>query len=267
MRKRSELILELVDSGFPTSYKDLAKSLGVSPMTIRRDCEELARAGKIIRTLGGILRADPMLEFYEKTTPERIGVNTIEKHAIARKALELIKPPCTVFIDGSTTGLALAKLIDKDLRGLTIVTHSLLVCLALTSGHNTTICAGGEFEPRSQCLVGPETERFAKSIFIDIAFVSATGFLPTEGTFESSPATFRIKQEVAGQASELVLLADHRKFGRRALSKVLDLTQISHVVTDDQVSEEYVAILREAGIKVTVAPRPQLTFGRGLSNY
>jgi DeoR/GlpR family transcriptional regulator of sugar metabolism len=267
MRKRSELILELVNSGFATSYKDLAKSLGVSPMTIRRDCEELARAGKIIRTVGGILRADPMLEFYEKTTEERIGVNPIEKHAIAKKALELIKPPCTVFIDGSTTGLALAKLIDKDLRGLTIVTHSLLVCLALTSGHNTTICAGGEFEPRSLCLVGSETERFARSIFIDIAFVSATGFLPTEGTFESSPATFRIKQEVAGQASELVLLADHRKFGRRALSKVLELKQISHVVTDDQVSEEQVAILRATGIKVTVASRSQDTFGRGLSNY
>jgi DeoR/GlpR family transcriptional regulator of sugar metabolism len=102
-----------------------------------------------------------------------------------------------------------------------------------------------------------------KSIFIDIAFVSATGFLPTEGTFESAPATFRIKQEVARQASELVLLADHGKFGRRALSKVLDITQISHVVTDDQVSAEHVAILREAGIKVTVAPRSQDTFGRG----
>jgi DeoR/GlpR family transcriptional regulator of sugar metabolism len=262
MRKRSELILELVDSGFATSYKDLASSLGVSTMTIRRDCEELARAGKVIKTVGGIRRADPRLEIYEKTTDDRIAVNRIEKLAIARKALELIKPPCTVFIDGSTTGLALARLIDKELRDLTVVTHSVLTCLAMTSGLNTMICAGGEFEPRSLCLVGAETERFAKSLFIDVAFVSATGFLPTEGAFESAPATFRIKQEIARRATELVLLVDHRKFGRRALSKVLDLSQISHVVTDDQVSEEYVAILRQAGIKVTVAPRPQGAFAR-----
>ena len=249
------MILDLIDGRGTVSYKDLAKLLDVSTMTVRRECEELFRTGKIIRTTGGIRLANEELGFYESTTDERIYANSFEKRAIAKSALRLVGEPATIFIDGSTTGLALAKLINAGCKGLTVVTHSAMICLALRSGLNTVICAGGEFDPRSLCLVGPEVETFVKSVFIDIAFVSATGFVPKIGTFESDPATFRIKQAIAGQASEVVLLADHTKFGRRALSKVLDVSQISHVITDDKVSQEHVTILREIGVRVSVAPR------------
>jgi DeoR family transcriptional regulator, aga operon transcriptional repressor len=254
MGKRSALILDLIDGRGAVSYKDLAKALDVSTMTIRRECEELLQIGKIIATTGGIRLANEELGFYERTTDERIYVNSSEKRAIAKSALGLIKEAGAIFIDGSTTGLALAKLIDAGRKGLTIVTHSTMICLAFRSGLNTVICAGGEFDPRSLCLVGPEVQKFVKSVFVDIAFVSATGFVPKIGTFESDPATFRIKQAIAGQASEVVLLADHTKFGRRALSKVLDQSQISHVVTDTQIAKEHVADLRDSGVRVSLAP-------------
>lgn len=257
MGKRSALILEFVDDRRVATYKDLARFLGVSTMTVRRDCKELVQAGAVLKTIGGVLRATDEVLFDEKSTDERMSANNLEKGAIARTALELTKDASTVFIDGSTTGLALAKLINLKRRGLTVVTHSPLICLALVSGLNTVICAGGEFEPRSLCLIGSQAETFAKSVFIDIAFVSATGFLPAEGTFESAPASFRIKQEIARRAVELVLLADHTKFGRRALNKVFDLSQINHVVTDDRVSERDVAVLRAAGIDVNIAVPPR----------
>jgi DeoR family transcriptional regulator, aga operon transcriptional repressor len=251
--KRSAAILDLIDGRGTVSYNDLAKSLDVSTMTVRRECEELFRTGKIIRTTGGIRRANEELGFYESATDERIYANSFEKRAIAKSALELIREPVTIFIDGSTTSLALAKLIDAGRKGMTVVTHSTMICLALRSGLNRVICAGGDFDPRSLCLVGPEVEQFVKSVFVDIAFVSATGFIPKIGTFESDPATFRVKQALAGQVSEVVLLVDHTKFGRRALSKVLDLSEINHVVTDVQVGKEHVKTLRDAGIKVSLA--------------
>jgi len=251
--KRSALILDLIDGQGAISYKDLAKSLDVSTMTVRRECEELFQTGKIIRTTGGIRLANEELGFYESTTDERIYANSSEKRAIAKLALELIKEPVTIFIDGSTTGLALAKLIDAGRKGMTVVTHSTIICLALRSGLNRVICAGGDFDSRSLCLVGPEVEQFVKSVFIDIAFVSATGFIPKIGTFESDPATFRVKQAVASQASELVLLVDHTKFGRRALSKVLDQSQISHVITDVQLAKEHVTALLDSGVKASLA--------------
>lgn len=258
MGERSELILEIVNDRRVVSYKELAGLLGVSTMTARRECERLSRGGKLVKTIGGVRGLNGEFGYGEKTMDERMGVNVIEKRAIAKKALKLIETPSVVFIDGSTTCVALARLIDAQCDGVTVVTHSLQVCLTIRSGRNSVICAGGEFEPRSLCFVGAQTESHVGSLFIDKAFVSATGFVPTDGTFESAPAAFRVKQVVAQRARDVVLLVDHTKFGRRALSKVFELSQINHVVTDAAVAEQDIAVLREAGIKVTIAS----TFGK-----
>ncbi len=93
----------------------------------------------------------------------------------------------------------------------------------------------------------------AKSFFVDQAFLTTKGFLPADGTYESAVATFRIKQNVAERAVETVLLVDHTKFGHRALSKVLDISQIQQVVTDEGTAESDLESLRRAGIRVNVA--------------
>ena len=76
--------------------------------------------------------------------------------------------------------------------------------------------------------------------------------MPQEGTFESFEGTFRIKQIVAQQCSELALLVDHSKFGQKALSKVLDPSDIDVVVTDDKAPDGDVAWLRDEGKTVHV---------------
>ena len=55
-----------------------------------------------------------------------------------------------------------------------------------------------------------------KRFFVDKAFMSTKGFLPTEGTFESSVGLFRIKQIVVKQSGKVILLVDHSKFRQRA---------------------------------------------------
>ena len=58
---------------------------------------------------------------------------------------------------------------------------------------------------------------------------------------------------MAERAAETVLLVDHTKFGVRALSKALDISQIHQVVTDEGTRKSDIATLRRAGIKVSVA--------------
>src|SRR6202035_4862932 len=91
-----------------------------------------------------------------------------------------------------------------------------------------------------------------KPFSVDQACLTTKGFLPADGTDESAVANFRIKQIVAERAVETVLLVDHTKFGRRALSKVLDISQIQRVVTDEKTRKAYLASLRRVGIKVDV---------------
>jgi len=253
IKDRAAFILDLIDRHGTASYEALADMLQVSTMTVRRDCEELAQLGKIIKTIGGIQQAHAPAYLYENTVRERIATNRAEKRAIAAKALDLIPNNQTIFIDGGTTNLALARLIADSRTGLTILTNSALTCLELSKGQNTIIGIGGEYDPLALSFVGPQAEEMAKSFFVDQAFLTTKGFLPADGTYESAVATFRIKQNVAERAVETVLLVDHTKFGHRALSKVLDISQIQQVVTDEGTAESDLESLRRAGIRVNVA--------------
>jgi DeoR/GlpR family transcriptional regulator of sugar metabolism len=111
---------------------------------------------------------------------------------------------------------------------------------------------GGQFDPATACLVGPAAEEAARRFFVDIAFFSTKGFLPDEGTFESSIAAIRIKQIVAEHAARVVLLADHSKFGQRALCQALRIQQVHEVITDAGAAAADVATLERRGIIVRV---------------
>jgi DeoR/GlpR family transcriptional regulator of sugar metabolism len=253
IRDRAAFILDIVDRQGTASYQALAESLRVSTMTVRRDCEELVRLGKVLKTIGGIQQAHAPAYLYENAVAERIASNRTEKRAIAAKALDLIPKNQTIFIDGGTTNLLLARMIADRCAGLTILTNSALTCLELSKGQNTIIGIGGEYDPMTLSFVGSQAEEMVKSIFVDQAFLTTKGFLPADGTYESAVATFRIKQIIAERAVETILLVDHTKFGHRALSKVLDISQIQHVVTDEVTSKSDLKSLGRAGVNVKVA--------------
>lgn len=256
MEIRAQLILDYLERHNTGSYEDLAELLKVSTMTVRRDLGRLQKRGVVIKTVGGAQLVQAPSYLSESSVSTRLASLRAEKRAIAKLALNLIAPESTIFLDGSTTCLEFARFIAKEKKGLTIVTHSALVCLELgKGGKNTIVGIGGQYEPNSLCYVGPQAEDAAKELFLDVAFVGTKALLPAEGTFESSMPTIRIKQIVAGRCARLVLLADHSKFGQRALSKVIDLSKIDTVVTDDQVSPEDLASLSASGPKVLVAPK------------
>ena len=252
--ERQVAIVNRADAVGTCSYQELARLYGVSEMTIRRDVDKLAQRGSLIKSLGGVQTAHAPKELYESAVQQRLPVQRHEKQQIALHALEQIKPQQTVFLDGSTTCLVLARQLAGRMRGLTVVCHSALVCLELgRTPDNTVLCLGGQFEPSTACFVGPVAEEAARRLFVDVAFLSTKGFLPDEGTFESSLATFRIKQIVVEQAARVVLLVDHSKFNQRALCKVLDITQIDEVITDAGAAAGDIAKLEQRGLTVRVA--------------
>jgi DeoR/GlpR family transcriptional regulator of sugar metabolism len=251
--KRQEAIVEYLDAVGASLYQDMARLLGVSEMTVRRDIAKLAQRRRVVRTLSGAQTARAPEYLFESHIQQRLAVHRKEKEQIARAALGIIKPRQTVFLDGSTTCLALARQLAKQLRGLTIVTSSALLCMEF-GGHaenaHAVFILGGQFDPASATFVGPTAEEAARRYFVDVAFFSTKGLLPEEGTFESAIAAIRIKQIVAEQAARVVLLADHSKFGQRALCKALDISGVHEVVTDAGTAVTDVAQLEQRGIVV-----------------
>ena len=255
VESRRQLILDQLDQQGAFSYRELTELLGVSTMTVRRDIDELARQGAVIKALGGVQRANAPTGLYETTLVSRFSEHNREKRAIAERALDLIGPQQTIFLDGSSTCLELAKVVSRQRKGLTVVTNSLLACLEMgQNGQNTVIGIGGEYDRSSASFVGPTSEDLAGKLYVDLAMVSTKGFLPAEGTFESSVSTFRIKQIIARQCAEMVLLVDHSKLGQRGLCKVLDISQIHTVVTDSKAPQEDLDLLGRGGQTVYVCP-------------
>ena len=128
---RHQAIVEHLDTVGVCTYQDLAKLLGVSEMTIRRDVDKLVKKRGLIKIFGGLQTAHAPENLYESPIQPRSPIHRAEKEQIARVAIQQIKPHQTIFLDGSTTCIVLARRIAKELRGLTVVTHSALVCLEL----------------------------------------------------------------------------------------------------------------------------------------
>lgn len=249
----NQAILGRLDEAGECSYGELTDHLGVSTMTVRRRVAELAKTGAVIKTPGGVRSAATLSTLYETAIESRLKKNRQQKRAIASAAAKLIAGDETVFIDGSTTCLELARKL-ADHSGLTVVTNSALMCLELgRSGKCRVIAVGGQYDPMSLSYGGPTAEDIAKRFFPDIAFFSTKGFIPEEGTFESSEPTLRIKQIVAAQCRKVVLLVDHTKFGERGLCKVLDTSQIHQVVTDAGAPQDALETLQSKDIEIIVS--------------
>ena len=97
--KRGKLTLEQLEEFFPN----------VSQMTLRRDLFQLEEEGKVIRIRGGAMSVREVEKTSGGPYTKKTTIHTDEKIVIAQKAAELIDEGSSIFIDGGTTALYLAK--------------------------------------------------------------------------------------------------------------------------------------------------------------
>lgn len=251
---RQERILEILQTKGTCTYAELQEILGVSSMTVRRDVDRLAERDALIKTLRGAQAAQVPQFLLETSLSSRIGINQAEKESIATAALEAIEPQRTLFLDGSTTCIALARRIGKLPFPLSVVTNSAIIAMEIGAASQIrVICVGGEYDAQSASFVGSLAESNCAQFYIDTAFTSTKAFVPGDGTYESSMATLRIKQVIAKQCGRMILLVDSSKFGKRALCKVLDARAIQTVITDEGCPREAVETMRSLGHSLTLA--------------
>ncbi|MCK5270769.1 MAG: DeoR/GlpR transcriptional regulator, partial [Sedimentisphaerales bacterium] len=109
MRERQQKIVEFINRVGIASFADLAQLHRVSPFTIRRDVDYLAQSRLLSKIKGGAQRIKTPSQFREARLPNRMRINLNQKERIAEKALELIQPGDTIFLDGSSTIACLAR--------------------------------------------------------------------------------------------------------------------------------------------------------------
>lgn len=246
--EREELILAALGNGVRT-VSELAGELAVSEATVRRDLQGLEERELARRVHGGAIRVKPIAGpeplFHEKT-----GRHQSEKERIAEAALALIEDDDSIYLDGGSTVLALAKRLERR-RNLTIVTNSLMAAAELMESSHRLILLGGEFRPLSRTLVGPLTAPIGETLHIGKAFFGTIG-ISAAGMTTTDPGEAYTKKLILGRAAERILLADSGKFGHDSLVAAGRLDQLDLVISDSGIPEEELRILKKQKIEVVI---------------
>lgn len=255
MRQRQQQIVKYVNRNMLAGIDELATFFGVSEITIRRDIDYLASISLLKKIKGGAQMLKKVDIVKEVALLTRINNNINKKRDICREAFSLIQQGQSVFVGGSTTILPLSKLIAENNPQITIVTNGVFASIELAKADKVkVISVGGILDSETMCFEGVDIPGWVDSFTFDIAFFSSAAFEPMDGTFESSIALMGLKRNIANRSKKVVYLADSTKFGNRALIKILDVSALELVITDEGVNPKYIKVLEEKGVKVLVAP-------------
>ncbi len=244
--ERQARIVSEVDRRGTVTTADLIEVFGVSPITIRRDLNDLAEKGLIIKVHGGArsvqTNSNPAFEIKAST-------NRAAKEAIAAATKELVKDGESLMISTGTTCAAIAAQLSTK-QNLTVVTNGAPIADAFSTDTEVYLTGGRRTE--NHALVGPLatasiSQFHAKTLITSVHAADSAGFTtPSPEEAETIKAMFA--------ACERVILAlDHSKWGVQALANLGSWQQVDTVVVDSEMPSEAINELKELVDKVVVA--------------
>jgi DeoR/GlpR family transcriptional regulator of sugar metabolism len=227
LNERHSAILGILKQNRKANVSQLAKFLFVSEATIRRDLKEMQTLGLIERSHGGALLPD---NAEEVSIFVRMTKNAKAKEQIATNALPIIPEFRSVFIDSSSTALALAGRMDLSFK--TVVTNNLQTALQLSKNENVNlILLGGNVQFRSVSSTGSWTARQLEEFKFDLIIFSCSAV--NDGVaYERSLDQKEIKLSALKRSKYKILLVDKTKFSTDGTHKIASLDELDFVVTD-----------------------------------
>src|SRR5271157_570222 len=227
--QRWDSLRALIRDNGVNRVEDLCRRLQVSAATVRRDLDQLERGGAIRRVHGGAVSVESRLD--ESLFEDKTALAVREKRRIAEAALNFIEPGDTIYLDGGSTVLELARLLCER-SNLTVVTNSLHAAHELAGRGPRLILIGGELRRLSQTLVGPLTRLVLDELHLDKAFMGTIGFALREGLTTTDPSEAFTKKVVLDQARQVIVLADSSKAGKVSFAAAGGWDRVGVLITD-----------------------------------
>ncbi len=203
------------------------------------------------RVHGGALTAPAPQK--EPAIVQRLQQNRELKECIGKAAANLIKDGESVFIgSGSTTAYVCRHLINH--ARLTVVTNSLHVGRELAIAENITVVViGGMVRSPELAMIGHIAEQALKEVRVDKVIMGIEALSLESGLMNDYLPEVMTDRAIIRMAPELILVADHTKFSRKASAIVADFSSVTTFVTDADIDPAILARINEMGIKVVIA--------------
>jgi DeoR/GlpR family transcriptional regulator of sugar metabolism len=259
-RQRQTLILARVREDGGVRVADLARELGVSDMTVRRDLEILDNRGLIEKVHGGAT-SRPGSALFEPGFAAKSILQEGEKESIADTAFGLVVPGTAIGISAGTTTYALARRL-VDVPGLTVVTNSVPVADVLHRAGRTdqTIILTGGVRTPSDALVGPFAVAALRTIHLDQVFLGVHGMDPRSGFTTPNVLEADTDRALAAAGRRLVVVADSSKWGVIGISTIARLDEADTLVTDAGLDPKAREIAADRVRELLIAPGPETAF-------
>jgi DeoR/GlpR family transcriptional regulator of sugar metabolism len=250
---RRQEVAEALRTAGSITVAELETRFGVSPMTARRDLDELARRGIARRTHGGAVL--PTTSSHEDSFARRLRAESDAKRRLANAAVEMLSPRETVFLDSSTTSYFVAKRMLEIELNATVLTNSLPIMELLFNegGAGVEIIGlGGSLRRLTRSFVGPFAVRTVEGHFADRLFLSCKGLTERGMLTDADALEAEVKRAMIAQSGESILLVDRSKLLVRGLSLIAGVADLSGVIADG-FSDTEISSLQVAGASLRLA--------------
>jgi DeoR/GlpR family transcriptional regulator of sugar metabolism len=178
-----------------------------------------------------------------------------EKAAIGRAAAELVAEDETVVLDAGTTTFQVARALGG--RSLQVVTNSLPIANVLASeARIELVFVGGFIYPRTGAALGPLANEVLARVHANKAVMGCAG-INEDGLYNANTLMVESQRRMVEAADEVIVVADHTKFGKRALARLMDLSEIDRLVTDAEPDAAWRRRFDDHGVQVIVAAAPE----------
>jgi DeoR family transcriptional regulator, fructose operon transcriptional repressor len=249
--ERRQYILNLINKTGSVKAIDIAKTLAVSELTIRRDLDKLAKKESLKRTHGGAVNI--LSVGYEMKYDVQKEKYIEEKKRIALAASALIEEEDVILIEAGTTGYQTALNITNRTK-LTVITNScdIAILLGKSNPGYKIILSGGMLNIDTHSLVGPIADFAFKTTFVDKAFIGISGIDLEKGITATDPIEAQTKKNIISCAKQVIALADHSKIGHVAMNYVAPISSINVLITDSEADKAYMEKLKEHDMWVII---------------
>lgn len=249
--RRLQEILQLIEQNQQATPGELSRTFDVSEITIRRDLRELADQGFLRRSHGGVLATAPKNQ--EPPVIQRMLYEKQVKETIARAAANRIKDGTTIFLGSGSTTTYIARNLPKYNR-LTVVTNALNIGGELaTRAGITVVVMGGLLNSEELSMVGHITIQGLHEVRLDKVIIGIPAIDIKAGLTNSYLPEVITDRTIIDMAPEVILVADHTKFGKISSAYLAPITKVTTLITDCQTDPHLLDQIRALGIEVVVA--------------
>jgi DeoR family transcriptional regulator, aga operon transcriptional repressor len=231
---------------------ELARDLGCSEMTIRRDIRRLERDGFLRQTYGGATAH--ITRSFDISFNARALLAAREKRLIGMRAAALVESARVLFVGIGSTTEQFAQYLPAR-RDLVIVTPSLPIASLLGTRPLRVVATGGSVLRDELSCVGPIAVATLARYRFDAAVIGAAGISARWGITELTEDEAAVQRAALDRTERVIVIADGSKVGAATPIVVGPARGITTLVTDPSAPADELRELRGLGIEVLIAER------------